>query len=377
MGLLSETVKVERLKRELLRQAVQENLDLIAGRGPTLVRRQARRRWALRLGLAAIAVPAGVLASTFPWNGQVGAGPGDEAARSDVISAMATPAAEGPAPPPAAAAGGVTAAATAPAVMPSSPHAAWEAIPPSLDHAVFPLAVRKVVLDPGHGGASLGTRTPSGLAEKHVTLDIADRLRRLLAERGLEVVLTREDDVAVPLEERARLANQASADLFVSIHVNWIDGGSRGVETYYLGPTDDPFVSRLAAAENRESGYAMADMRLLLDRILSGVRASQSRELAQEIQSALHRSLSKLNPQLQDRGVKTAPFLVLVETGMPAILAEVSCLSNEREAELLGKPLYRQYIAEAMARGIAAYADAGSTAGGSTGAGTASASSAQ
>ncbi|MFY9819984.1 MAG: N-acetylmuramoyl-L-alanine amidase, partial [Thermoanaerobaculia bacterium] len=228
--------------------------------------------------------------------------------------------------------------------------------PQPVDAAIFPLAVRRVVIDAGHGGISVGTRTPQGVLEKDLTLDIAIRLRRLL-EKQLQVVMTREGDRDVSLEQRGTLANRAGADIFVSIHLNWIQNRrSRGVETYYLGPTDDPYLTRLAASENLESGYSLADMRHLLDRIYAGVRQDKSRKLAEAVQGALFQSLGKLSPEVADRGVKAAPFIVLLSTEMPAILAEVSSMSNEDEARLLTKPLYRQYIAEALAKGIRAYA---------------------
>ena len=169
--------------------------------------------------------------------------------------------------------------------------------------------------------------------------------------------MTRESDRGVSLEQRGTLANRSGADIFVSIHLNWIQNRrSRGVETYYLGPTDDPYLTRLAASENLESGYSLADMRHLLDRIYAGVRQDKSRKLAEVVQGALFQSLAKLSPEVADRGVKAAPFIVLLSTEMPAILAEVSSMSNEEEARLLTKPLYRQYIAEALAKGIRAYA---------------------
>jgi N-acetylmuramoyl-L-alanine amidase len=229
---------------------------------------------------------------------------------------------------------------------------------PAIDPAVLPLAVRKIALDAGHGGDSLGTRTPLGLLEKDITLDIARRLRVLLeAGHGFEVVMTRQDDAAVSLAERAAIANRSGADVFVSVHVNWIeDHAARGVETYFLGPTNDPFLNRLAALENRDSGYSMADMRQLLDGIYAGVRQDKSRQLAEVVQGALFRSLGRVNPGIEDRGVKSAPFIVLLSTQMPAILAEVSCASNAEEARLLAMPFYRQYIAEALAGGLRAYA---------------------
>lgn len=131
----------------------------------------------------------------------------------------------------------------------------------------------------------------------------------------------------------------------------------RGVETYYLGPTDDPELTELARRENRQSGYSLTEMRPLLESIYTDVLQNQSRSFAQRIQRSLLSSLRRVNPDLRSRGIKTAPFVVLVSTEMPAILAEVSCLSNAEEAELLARPLYREHIAEALANGAERYAD--------------------
>jgi N-acetylmuramoyl-L-alanine amidase len=340
---------VERLKRRLMRDLVQENLDLRQGRlRPPAQRRRNGR--SLRLA-AALMVPlvsvallgSAQLISNFaadpPPRLASHAAPLDGAAGAMLLA-------------PASRAGAFRFA----AAMPPAARLAGVATP--VDSAVFPLAVRKVAIDAGHGGSNLGTRTPLGLQEKDVTLDIAARLRRLLEQRQqFQVLLTRQDDRTVSLQERAAIANRAGADVFVSIHVNWIEKrDTRGVETYFLGPTDDPFLTRLAAAENRDSGYSLADAHDLLERIYAGVRQDQSRRLAELVQSSLFGSLGRLNPRLDNRGVKSAPFIVLLTTQMPAILAEVSCMSNDEEARLLGKPLYRQYIAEALAAGLRAYA---------------------
>ena len=322
---------VDRIKRQLVHDLVQENLDLIEDGLARRVRRR-HRLWVASRTLAFIMVPMGLFGSTLLLSNR------DE--------------------PPARPVPAVAPAAMASAPAAPAPDAAVTLTAPQpIDAAVFPLAVRKVAIDAGHGGESLGTRAPLGLIEKDLTLDIALRLKKLL-EKDFEVVMTRETDKEVSLEERGTFANQQGADIFVSVHLNWIvDRESRGVETYYLGPTDDPFLTELAAKENHESGYSMADMRRLLDRIYADVRQDKSKKLAQVMQTSLFSSLGKINPKIEDRGVKAAPFIVLLSTEMPAILAEVSCLSNEEEARMLTKPLYRQYIAEALAQGLRAYAD--------------------
>lgn len=325
---------VDRIKRQLLRDLVQQNVDLIHGRAPR--RRQQGGPWRLIARLATL---------TFLSLALFGS--------SRLISTLGEPRAAG-----AAATAGVPGPSSAgPAAATPQAARAPLAPPDPIDAAVFPLAVRKVAIDAGHGGGSTGTRTPEGLMEKDITLDIAQRLQRVLLNQSFQVVMTRQRDGDVSLEQRGLLANQAGADIFVSIHVNWIENRrSRGVETYYLGPTDDPYLTRLAHSENRESGYSLADMRHLLDRIYAGVRQDKSRRLAETVQGALFQSLGKLSPEVEDRGVKAAPFIVLLSSEMPAILAEVSSLSNEEEARLLTKPLYRQYIAEALAKGVRAYA---------------------
>ncbi len=228
--------------------------------------------------------------------------------------------------------------------------------PSTILSRTVPLAVRRVVVDPGHGGVDGGTSLGHGLYEKDLTRDIATRLAGLLAARGTEAVLTRRGDEAVSLRRRAEIANRARADLFVSIHVNWLpDRSARGVEVYYLGTTDDPFLSRLAASENEGSGYTVADTRQLLEGILAGVRQAESERLARSLSESLYSNLRRDNPDIVARGVMSAPFVVLVATDMPAVLAEVACLSNDREAELLARPAYRQRIAAALADGIQRY----------------------
>jgi N-acetylmuramoyl-L-alanine amidase len=226
-----------------------------------------------------------------------------------------------------------------------------------IERGVIPLSVRTIVVDPGHGGRDSGTLLPKfGMLEKEITWDIASRLRDLLDDE-FTVVMTRNGDETVALRDRTEIANKAKADLFVSIHVNWLpDREARGFETYFAGTTVDPFLKQLAAEENRDSGFSMADTRRLLDGIYSGVRLDESRRMADWVSQSLFDTLRMRNPDVVDRGVMRAPFVVLVATEMPAVLAEVACISNDREARMLGFPWYRQSIAQALYSGIKGYA---------------------
>ena len=246
--------------------------------------------------------------------------------------------------------------ASVPARSRAAPSESPQSAPQRLARAVLPLPIKRIVIDAGHGGAQAGALADSGASEKEITLDLALRLRRLLQDASFEVLLTRETDVTMSLEQRVAFANARRADVFVSIHVNWIwRRDVRPVETYHVGPTDDPAVLKLAGAENRESGYSLGAYRRLLEKIYIDERRDESRALARTINAELYRALSAVNPGLENRGVKMAPFAVLVGTEMPAILVEVSCLSNEDEAELLTTDDYRAQIAAALLRGIRSY----------------------
>lgn len=234
---------------------------------------------------------------------------------------------------------------------------ALDPAPRPLSRSVLPLTVRKIVLDPGHGGTQNGAVSTSGVAEKEITLDIGLRLRRLLQDARYEVLMTRETDATLSLERRVAFANSSGADLFVSVHVNWIPRReTRPLETYFAGPTDDPATLRLASVENRDSGYSLAAYRRLLEKVYMDSRREESHALAARLNTELYRSLSEVNPELENRGVKTAPFAVLIGTEMPAILVEVSCLSNEADVRLLTNADYRDRVAAALLHGIQTYA---------------------
>lgn len=244
----------------------------------------------------------------------------------------------------------VAAAAGPPVRMPAG-------VPHRLARGVLPLAVNRIALDAGHGGSHTGAVSASGVMEKNVTLEIARRLERLLAKASFDVRMTRRTDATLSLEERVAIANANRADLFVSIHINWIPRREvRPLETYYAGPSDDPHVLSLARAENRESGYPLAAYRQLLEKVYLDTRRDESSTLARAVNGELYRSLSPINPRLDNRGVKTAPFAVLLGTEMPAILVELSCLSNEEEVQLITNADYQETIAAALLRAVRAYA---------------------
>jgi len=224
---------------------------------------------------------------------------------------------------------------------------------------VLGLKLGRVVIDPGHGGNDVGTHGPSGLYEKDLTLDVAKRLGALVEERlGSEVVFTRTDDTYVALEERTRIANDRKADLFLSIHANSSPYRvAAGVETYYLNFTTSKAALDVAARENASSSQSVFDLKDLLQKIALKDKIDESREFATRIESALYSVSSKNNPAAKNRGVKKAPFVVLIGASMPSVLAEIGFLTNSGDEALLRKNEHRQKIAEALYKGIAAYAD--------------------
>jgi N-acetylmuramoyl-L-alanine amidase len=219
------------------------------------------------------------------------------------------------------------------------------------------LKIGKIVIDPGHGGYDTGTIGPTGLEEKNVVLDVSLRLGRLLEKRlGADVVYTRTDDTFVPLEQRTAIANQEQADLFISIHANSShDPDARGVETYYLNFTSSPDALEVAARENAVSDKSIHQLQDLVKKIALKEKVEESREFAGDVEESLYRGLSSRNPGIRDRGVKQAPFIVLIGANMPSILAEISFLSNPGDERRLRSPEFRQRIAESLYRGIANY----------------------
>jgi len=220
------------------------------------------------------------------------------------------------------------------------------------------LRIGRVVLDPGHGGHDEGTRGPGGLLEKELVLDVALRLGALIEERlGGEIVYTRQSDVFVPLEERTAIANEQRADLFLSIHANSSPiKRVSGAEVFYLNFTTSKEALDLAARENAGHGKSIFELRELIQKIALKDKLDESREFAGFVQRELSREWKRLNVTSRDRGVKKAPFVVLIGASMPSVLAEIGFLSNPRDEEMLKKSEFRGRLAEALYRGVERYA---------------------
>jgi N-acetylmuramoyl-L-alanine amidase len=220
------------------------------------------------------------------------------------------------------------------------------------------LKIRRVVLDPGHGGQDEGTKGPNGLLEKDLVLDVALRLGKLIESRlGSEVVFTRSDDTFIPLERRTAIANENKADLFLSIHANSSSYPRiGGVESYYLNFTTAKDAMAVASRENASSDKSVFELQDLIQKITLQDKAEESRQFAGSIQSALFPFAARYDPGIKNRGVKKAPFVVLIGASMPSVLAEIGFLSNAREAARLAKPEHRQKLAEALYRGVSRYA---------------------
>ena len=217
------------------------------------------------------------------------------------------------------------------------------------------LKLSRVVIDAGHGGHDTGSIGPTGYAEKELVLDVAMRLKQLVeTEMGAEVVMTRTEDTFVPLETRTAIANQQQADLFISIHANSSRVRSvRGVETYFLNFTSSREALETASRENAASERSIHELQDLVKKIMLRDKVDESRELAQHIQHAM----ATRKGAGTDRGVKQAPFVVLIGADMPSILAEVSFISNPQEERQIKTPAYRQAIAEALYDGVRSYAE--------------------
>jgi len=220
------------------------------------------------------------------------------------------------------------------------------------------LKIGRIVIDPGHGGHDTGTIGPTGLMEKDLCLDVALRLGKIIEQRlpGADVIYTRSDDTFVPLEERTNIANQAKADLFISIHANSSrDSGARGIETYYLNLKGSAEAMEVAARENATAQEGVHDLENLVKKIAQTEKIDESKEFAEDIQDSLAKRIQKAGKTIKNRGVRKAPFLVLIGADMPSILTEISFLSNPADEKLLKQPEQRQKVAEGLFQGISSY----------------------
>ncbi len=233
------------------------------------------------------------------------------------------------------------------------------------------LKINRIVIDAGHGGHDSGTLGVDGIQEKDVVLDVALRLGALLHDKlGAEVIYTRSDDTFIPLETRTAIANKAQADLFLSIHANSSpDASARGVETYYLNFTQQADALEVAARENAVSGQSVSQLSDLVRKITLKDKIAESREFATDVEGSLYAGLARAPENLRistashsgaagalkDRGVKKAPFVVLIGANMPSILAEISFVTNPRDAAQLRQPDYKQRVAESLYKGVARY----------------------
>jgi N-acetylmuramoyl-L-alanine amidase len=220
------------------------------------------------------------------------------------------------------------------------------------------LAIRKIVLDPGHGGKDPGAIGIGGLAEKDIVLSVAKKLAaRLRREMGMEVILTRKDDRFVALENRTAIANAEDADLFVSLHVNASPNPeARGIETYYLDNTSDEAALRLAARENGTPKKNVSDLQFILSDMTQNMKLEDSITLAHRLQGSLVGGMTNVMGEVRDLGVKKALFHVLVGARMPSVLVEMFFITNRHEAQTMGQEEAQNAMVDALMQGIQKYA---------------------
>jgi len=220
------------------------------------------------------------------------------------------------------------------------------------------LKIGRIVIDAGHGGHDTGTIGPTGLMEKDLCLDVALRLGKIIAQRlpSAEVVFTRSDDTFIPLEERTHIANEARADMFISIHANSSrDPEARGIETYYLNLKGSAEAMEVAARENATDDQGIHELQDLVKQIARTEKIDESKEFAADVQDSLSKRVQKAAKPVKNRGVRKAPFVVLIGADMPSILTEISFLSNPADERMLKQPEHRQRVAEGIYQGVASY----------------------
>jgi N-acetylmuramoyl-L-alanine amidase len=221
-------------------------------------------------------------------------------------------------------------------------------------------SLRRIVVDAGHGGKDPGAIGPGGTKEKNVTLAIAKLLAKRLEERfGCEVILTRDKDVFLPLEERTAIANRVGADLFISVHANASQNrNARGVETYYLNFSKNEQAAGVAARENGTSLKQVSDLEMILFDLMANSKINESSRLAAEIQKTLVGGLGRHYSEVNDHGVRQGPFYVLLGATMPSVLVEAAFISNREEEHRLKSHRFQEKAAMAIVEGVYNFAKA-------------------
>lgn len=219
------------------------------------------------------------------------------------------------------------------------------------------LKVNKIVLDPGHGGKDPGAVGKGGLKEKDVTLKLGKMLRdNLHSKLNSKIIMTRDTDIFIPLEERTAIANSQDADLFVSIHINASPKRTAtGIETYILNISNDEEAKRVAARENATSKRSVSDLEFILNDLIKTAKTNDSSRLATSVQERLVQNLKAKYGDIRSNGVKGAPFYVLVGTKMPSILVEVSFISNPEDEKKLQDEEYLNEVVEGISNGLMQY----------------------
>jgi N-acetylmuramoyl-L-alanine amidase len=219
------------------------------------------------------------------------------------------------------------------------------------------VGIRKIVLDPGHGGKDPGAIGVGGIAEKDIVLNVAKKLAaKIKQEMGIEVVLTREDDRFVPLEDRTAIANAEDADLFISLHMNASPSAeAKGLETYYLDNTNDEAAMRLAARENGTSRNNISDLQFILSDMTQNMKLEDSITLAHRVHGSLVSRMSKKMGEVKDLGVKKALFYVLVGARMPSVLVEMFFITNKSEGRAMARSSNQNALVEALYQGVKEY----------------------
>jgi len=223
-------------------------------------------------------------------------------------------------------------------------------------HANINSSIKRIVIDPGHGGHDPGAIGPNGIMEKNITLKIATLLADKLRSMGFDVIMTRDKDVFIPLEERTAIANMSNADLFISIHANAsLSHRTKGITTYYLSATHDRASMLVAARENATSARKLSDLQLILQDLMKTAKINDSALFATDVQKDMVKSLRKNGYNTPNLGVRSAPFFVLMHADMPSILIETSFITNPGEERLLQEKRYEESIVDGVVRGIIKY----------------------